>query len=106
MPHREPLRDDGAMDGPVCIWLCEEGHAECPKVGPQEEVEGVEGIGASSGMLHVVLPPKLSLRCQFHTTVIEEAIFVDLVVVHETSQVGAPETFLVKQVVPEVIGVG
>ena len=81
VPHREPLRNDGAMNGCLSLWLGQKSHAESPKVGPEKEVEGVKGVCAPCGMFHVVLPTKLSLRGELHTTVIEKTIWVDLGIV-------------------------
>ena len=69
------------MDACLSLWLGQEGHAECPKIGPEQEVEGVEGVRPSCSMLHIVLAPKLSLRCKLHPTVIEKAIWVDLSII-------------------------
>ena len=72
--HREPIGDHGAVDLGLSVWLSEEGHAEGGKVGPQDEVERVEVVGPSPGVLHVVLPAKLALGGQLHPTVIQEAL--------------------------------
>ena len=46
----------------LSIRLCEETNTEGPKVGPQEEVERVEGVSAPACMLQVVLTTKLAIR--------------------------------------------
>ena len=69
------------MDGGLGLWLGQEGHAECSKISPEKEVEGVEGVRPSCSMLHIVLAAKLSLRCKLHPTVIEKAIWVDLSII-------------------------
>ena len=58
------------MDGHLSVWLGQEGHTECSKVGPEQEVERVEGVCASCGMLHIFWSTKLPLRREFHSTVI------------------------------------
>ena len=65
----------------VSIGLGEEGHTEGRKVGPQEKVEGVKGVGAPACMLQVVLTTKLALWRQLYSTVVVEAIRIDLGVV-------------------------
>ena len=62
MANGQPVRDDGPMELLVSIGLCEEGDTEGPKVGPQEEIEGVEGVGAPACMLQVVLTTKQAFR--------------------------------------------
>ena len=42
------------MDLSISIWQCEERHGEGSKVGPEDEVEGVESVCASSSMFEVV----------------------------------------------------
>ena len=81
MANGQPVRDDGPMELLISIGLCEESHTEGPKVGPQEEVEGVEGVGAPACMLQVVLTTKLTIRRQLHSTVVVEAIGIDLGVI-------------------------
>ena len=69
------------MDGCLSLWLGQESHAECPKIGPQQEVEGVESVCASSGMLHIVLAAKQSLRRELYSTVVEKTIRSDFAIV-------------------------
>ena len=59
------------MDLHVRIRLSEKSHTEGAKVSPQEEIEGVKCIGASSSMCLVVLSTKLAIRRELHSTVIE-----------------------------------
>ena len=54
MTDRLPLRDKIAMDLGISIWQSEERHGKGSKVGPEEEVEGVESVCASSSMFVVV----------------------------------------------------
>ena len=61
--------------------LCQQGHAEGTKVGPEQEVQGVECESAPAGMTQVILPAKLPFWSQLNSTVIEEAIRGDLAVV-------------------------
>ena len=65
------------MDVLVCIWLSQQGQAEGTEIGPEKEVEGMKCVSSSTSMLLVVLSPKLSLRGQFHSTVIKKSIMVD-----------------------------
>ena len=60
--NREILRYDGTMNGCFSLWLRQECHAEGPKVGPEQEVKGVDGVRPSCSMLHVVLVAKQPLR--------------------------------------------
>ena len=60
--NREILRYDGTMNGCLSLWLGQECHAEGPKVGPEQEVEGVDGVRPSCSMLHVVLAAKQPIR--------------------------------------------
>ena len=62
MAKGQPLRYNVVMDTLVRVWLGEQGHTEGTEVGPEEEVERMEGVCASAGMLDVVLSAKLSLR--------------------------------------------
>ena len=41
----------------------------------------MEGVRASCGMLHIVLPTKLSLRGELYSTVVEEGVLVDFGIV-------------------------
>ena len=77
MANRKPVRDDSSLQLLVSIGLCEECHTKCPKVGPQEKVEGVEGIGAPACMLQIVLTTKQTIWLKFDSTVILEAIRVN-----------------------------
>ena len=77
----KPVGDDGSMELLVGIGLGKECYTEGPKVGPQEEIEGVQGVGAPACMLQVVLATKLAIWGQLYTTVIVEAIGVDLGVI-------------------------
>lgn len=81
MSHRELLGDDGTMDGCLSFWLGQQCHAESPKVGPEQKVEGVKGVCAPCGMLHEVLLAKLSFGRELHSTVIVGTIKVDLGIV-------------------------
>ena len=81
MVNGQPVGDDGSMELLVGIGLGKECHTEGPKVGPQEEIEGVQGVGAPACMLQVVLATKLAIWGQLYTTVIVEAIGVDLGVI-------------------------
>ena len=65
----------------VCFGLRQQGHTEGTKVGPEQEVEGVESESTPAGVTQVVLPTKLPLWSQLHSTIIEKAIRGDLVVV-------------------------
>ena len=58
------------MDGCLGLWLGQEGHAEGSKIGPEKEVEGMEGVRPSCGMLHVFLPTILTISRKLHSTVI------------------------------------
>ena len=78
---RQPVGDDGSMELLVGIGLGKECHTEGPKVSPQEEIEGVQCVGAPACMLQVVLATKLTIWGQLYTTVIVEAIGVDLGVI-------------------------
>ena len=69
------------MNGCLSLWLGQESHTECPKIGPQQEVEGVEGVCASSRMLHIFLPAKQSLRRELYSTVVEKTIRSDFGIV-------------------------
>ena len=62
----------------LCLRLSQKGHAEGPKVGPEQKIKGVEGICSPSGMLHVILPAKLSLRRELYSTIIKKTIWIDL----------------------------
>ena len=106
MTHREPVGDQWTVDRPVCIGLDQQCHTKRPEISPQEQVEGVEGVGATFGVFQVVLSPKLALWGELHSAVIEKAVPVDLAVVHEPGEVGVPEGLLVEEVVPEVVGLG
>lgn len=46
------------MDMLVRVWLSQQCHAEASEVSPQEEVEGMESIRASTSMLLVVVLAK------------------------------------------------
>ena len=61
MPDRKPVRDNGAVNLPGCIRLSEKCDREGGKVGPEDEVEGMEAVGASAGVSEVVLATKLSV---------------------------------------------
>ena len=58
LSHREPFRDNGAMDGCLSLWLRQEGHAKCTKVGPKQEVEEVGGVRPPCGMFNIVIAAK------------------------------------------------
>ena len=75
------VRDDGSMELLVSTRLGKECHTEGPKVGPQEEIEGVQGVGAPACMLQVVLATKETIWGQLYSTVIVEAIATDLGVI-------------------------
>ena len=75
--YRQPLRDDWSMDTLVCIRLSQQSQAEGTEVGPEKEVEGMKGVCSSTSMLLIILSPKLSLRGELHTTIIEKSIMVD-----------------------------
>ena len=77
MANGKPVRDNSSLEHLVSIGLCEECHTKCPKVGPQEKVEGVEGICAPACMLQVVHTTKQTIWGQFNSTVILEAIRVN-----------------------------
>ena len=81
MANGQPVRDDGSMELLVGIGLGKECHTECPKVGPQEEIKGVQGVGAPACMLQIVLATKLAIWGQLYSTVIVEAIGADLGVI-------------------------
>ncbi len=74
VPQGQPLGNYMTVDTLVGVRLSQQGHAEAAEVGPQEEVEGVQGVRASAGMLLVVLPAKLALRGELHATVIQQAL--------------------------------
>ena len=69
------------MNGCLSLWLGQECHAEGPKVGPEQEVKGVDGVRPSCGMLQIVLVAKQPLRRELHSTVIQKIIWVDLGIV-------------------------
>ena len=69
------------MDGFLSVWLGQESHAEGPKVGPKEDVEGVEGVCASVGMLHIFRSTILTIRRKFHSTVIAITTIANLFIV-------------------------
>ena len=69
------------MNGCLSLWLGQESHTEGPKVSPEQEVEGVEGVCPPCSMLYVVLATKLSVRGKLHPTVIEKPIWVDLSII-------------------------
>ena len=56
--HREPFRYDKAMNACFSLWLGQKGNAEGSKIGPEQEIEGVQGVCAPGGMLHIVLASK------------------------------------------------
>jgi len=53
------------------IRLSDKGHAKGSKVGPEEEVEGVEAKSAPGGMLNVAMVAVQSILCKLHPLVIE-----------------------------------
>lgn len=78
MSDRLPIGYDVAMNLRVCIGLSEQRHTERSKIGPEKEIQRMEGIGPSAGMLAIVLTTNLPLSCQFHSAVVEEAVGADL----------------------------
>ena len=61
--------------------LGEQGHAESSKVGPEEQVKGMEGVGATGGMFDVIWTSVLTISCKLHTTVIQQAFRMNLGVI-------------------------
>ena len=70
MADGEPLRYHGSVNTLVRVWLGKQSEREGGKVSPEDEVERMEGVGAPTGMLLVVLSSKLSFRGELHTTVV------------------------------------
>ena len=104
MTHGQPIGDERAVDGLVCIRQHQESHAESSKVSPEQKIQGVKGVGPTVGVFVIVLSSKVAVWSKLNAAVVEEAIFVDLAAVHEPGEVGVPEGLLVKEVVPKVVG--
>ena len=86
VPNRETFRDDRAVNGCLSLWLGQECHTEGPKVGPEQEVERVEGVRPSCGMLHILFPTKQPFRGELYSTVIGKSLRVDLGIVLKGEQ--------------------
>ena len=72
LSHRfNTLREHIANKLVLCFRLEEEGCAEGSKVGPEEEVEGVEAKGTPSCMLGVVMMAVQTLISELHPLVIK-----------------------------------
>ena len=72
LPHGlNVLREYVANKFLFCLRLGEQGYTEGGKVGPEEEVEGVEAKSAPGGMLNVAMVAVQSILCKLHPLVIE-----------------------------------